>query len=77
MRAIIETKFDVGEEVYLPTYGLNGKILFGKVHRITIEHSTYGSGIYYDVAVGDELVKETPECAVAKTREDAELLCDK
>lgn len=75
MRAIVETRFDVGEEVYLPTYGLNGKVLFGKVHRITIEHSVYGDGIYYDVCVGDELVKGTPEVAVAKTKEEAENFC--
>ena len=75
MRAIVDTRFDVGEEVYLPTYGLNGKVLFGKVHRITIERSAYGSGIYYDVCVGDELVKEIPEVAVAKTKEEAEDFC--
>lgn len=77
MKAIVETKFDVREEVYLPTYGLNGKVLFGKVHRIIIEHSVHGDGIYYDVCVGDELIKEIPEVAVAKTKEEAEQFCSK
>ena len=72
MKAIIETRFDVGQEVYLPTYGLNGKVLFGKVHRITVEWSPYGGGVYYDVCVGDELSKGIPESAVTLTREEAE-----
>lgn len=72
MDFIIKTRFNVGEEVYLPTYGLGGKILFGKVHRITFEISPYGSGIYYDVVVDGELLKGTPEVVVAKTKEEAE-----
>lgn len=75
MKAVIDTRFDVGEEVYLPTYGLGGKILFGKVHRVTVEWSQYGGGTYYDVVVDGELSKGIPEVAVAKTREEAEKFC--
>ena len=75
MTATINTRFDIGQTVYLPTIGLGGKVLCGKVHMIRAEWCPYGFGIYYDVVVDDELLKDKPEDFVLATAEEAANAC--
>ncbi len=75
MTATVNTRFDIGQTVYLPTFGLGGKVLCGKVHMIRAEWCRYGFDIYYDVVVDDELLKDETEDFVLETVEEAANAC--
>lgn len=75
MTATINTKFEMGQTVYLPTFGLGGKVICGKVHMIRAEWCPYGFSILYDVAVDGDLIKDVPEDKVGATEEEAKVIC--
>lgn len=75
MTATINTKFEMGQTVYLPTFGLGGKVICGKVHMIRAEWCPYGFSILYDVAVDGDLIKDVPEDKMGATEEEAKVTC--
>jgi hypothetical protein len=75
MKATIETKFEIGQVVYLPSDGMNGKVFEGKVHMVRAEWNPYGNGIYYDVIFTGEYIKDISEASLFATYEEAQANC--
>ena len=75
MTTTINTKYEIGQVVYLPTIGLGGKVLCGKVHMIRAEWCPYGFGILYDVTFEGDYIKDWPEDKVFATEEEAANAC--
>ena len=75
MTATINSKFEIGQTVYLPTLGLGGKVICGKVHMIRAEWCPYGFGLYYDVVAGGDYTKDWPEDKTFATEEEAHAAC--
>ena len=75
MTATINTRFEIGQTVFVPTIGLGGKVLCGKVHMIRAEWCPYGFSILYDVTFEGEYIKDWPEDKVFATEEEATAAC--
>ena len=77
MTATISTRFEIGQMVYIPTLGMGGKVLCGKVHMIRAEWSPYGFSMLYDVTVNGDYIKDWPEEKIGATSEEAASFCSK
>lgn len=75
MTATINTKFEIGQTVYLPTFGLGGKVICGKVQMIRAEWCPYGFSLYYDVVADGDYTKDWPEDKTFATEAEAKAAC--
>lgn len=80
MTTTITTRFNVGDIVYVPTFGMNGKVYEGKVHMVRAEWHPYGFDIQYDIYLNDKTIEE-PYCQgwdeshLGATEEEARTYC--
>ena len=72
MKTMIETKFEVGQNVYFPS-SMCGRVYEGKIHRISAEWSPFGFSLTYDVLIGNELSKGIDESRLFATEEEARM----